>query len=129
MADKHVFLSDGWFDAAAQVIAEHGNDGPPPPNLVMNLEVTEGDKTTEFHMGARDGAMLFGKGHTDGADLTLSTDIDTARSVFVDNNPAAGMQAFMSGKVKIQGDMTKLMMSQGQGGNPALNEALQEITE
>ena len=129
MAEKFAFLSDGWFDAAAKLIDEHGTAGPPPPNLVMNLEVAEGDKTTEFHMGARDGNMLFGKGHTDGADLTLSTDIDTVRSVFVDNNPAAGMQAFMSGKVRIQGDMTKLMMSQGQGGNPALNEALQAITE
>jgi putative sterol carrier protein len=49
--------------------------------------------------------------------------------VFVANNPAAGMQAFMAGKVRVQGDMTKLMMSQGQGGNPALTEALQSITE
>jgi len=128
VADKHEFLSDGWFDAAAAVIAEHANDGPPAPNLVMNLEVEDGDKKTEFHMGAKDGATMFGKGHTDGADLTLSTDIDTARAVFVDNNPAAGMQAFMSGKVRIQGDMTKMMMAQGQGGNPALNEALQAIT-
>ena len=128
MADKQAFLSDGWFDAAAAVIAEHANDGPPAPNLVMNLEVEDGDKKTEFHMGSKDGATMFGKGHTDGADLTLSTDIETARAVFVDNNPAAGMQAFMSGKVRIQGDMTKLMMAQGQGGNPALNEALQAIT-
>ena len=128
MADKHAFLSDEWFDAAAKVIAEHANDGPPAPNLVMNLEVEDGTNKTEFHMGSRDGTTMFGKGHTDGADLTLSTDLETARAVFVDNNPAAGMQAFMSGKVRIQGDMTKLMMAQGQGGNPALNEALQEIT-
>ena len=131
MADKHEFLSDAWFDAASKLIAEHSTDGPPPPNLVMNLEVTDEDnKTTEFHMGAKDGATMFGKGHTDGADLTLSTDIDTAREVFVANNPQAGMQAFMSGKVRIQGDMTKLMMAQagGQGGNPALSEALQSIT-
>ena len=129
MSDKYEFLSDPWFDAAAKLIDEHSAAGPPPPNLVMNLEVEDTGNTTQFHMGARDGTMLFGKGHTDGADLTLSTDIDTARSVFVDNNPAAGMQAFMSGKVRIQGDMTKLMMSQGQGGNPALSEALQAITE
>jgi putative sterol carrier protein len=128
VAEKYEFLSDGWFEAAAAVIAEHADDGPPAPNLVMNLEVEDGDKKTEFHMGAKDGATMFGKGHTDGADLTLSTDIDTARAVFVDNNPAAGMQAFMSGKVRIQGDMTKMMMAQGQGGNPALNEALQAIT-
>ena len=131
MADKHAFLSDGWFDAAGKLVAEHGTGGPPAPNLVMNLEVTDGDKTTDFHMGSRDGATLFGKGHIDGADLTLATDIDTAREVFVANNPAAGMQAFMAGKVRIQGDMTKLMMAQagGQGGNPQLTEALQSITE
>ena len=106
-------------------------EAPPGQNLVMNLEVTDGDKTTEFHMGAKDGATLFGKGHTDGADLTLSTDIDTAREVFVANNPAAGMQAFMAGKVRIQGDMTKLMMAQqggGPGGNQALTDAIQEMT-
>ena len=131
MADKHPFLSDEWFDAAAKLIDHHSASGPPAPNLVMNLEVTDGDNTTEFHMGARDGETLFGKGHTDGADLTLATDIETAREVFVANNPAAGMQAFMAGKVRIQGDMTKLMMAQagGQGGNPALTEALQRITE
>ena len=131
MADKYAFLSDEWFDAAAKLVAEHSTDGPPAPNLVMNLEVTDAENNkTEFHMGARDGTTLFGKGHIDGADLTLATDIDTAREVFVANNPAAGMQAFMAGKVRIQGDMTKLMMAQagGQGGNPALTEALQSIT-
>ena len=130
MADKHEFLSDGWFDAASKLIAEHAADAPPGPNLVMNLEVTDGDKTTQFHMGAKDGATMFGKGHSDGADLTLSTDIDTAREVFVSGNQAAGMQAFMSGKVRIQGDMSKMMAAQagGQGGNPGLTEALQAIT-
>jgi putative sterol carrier protein len=131
VTDKHAFLSDGWFEAAAKLIDHHSADGPPAPNLVMNLEVTDGDKQTDFHMGAKDGQTLFGKGHTDGADLTLSTDIETAREVFVANNPAAGMQAFMAGKVRIQGDMTKLMMAQagGQGGNTQLTEALQSITE
>jgi SCP-2 sterol transfer family len=131
VADKHAFLSDAWFDAAAKLIAEHGAEGPPGPDLVMNLEVADGDQTTQFHMGSKGGATLFGKGHTDGADLTLSTDIATAREVFVDNNPAAGMQAFMAGKVKIQGDMAKLMMAQagGGGGNTQLTDALQSITE
>ena len=58
--------------------------------------------------------------------MTLSTDMETARKVFVDADQQAGMQAFMSGKVKVQGDMTKLMMAQGGGGgNPALTDALQ----
>ncbi len=131
MSDKYPFLSDAWFDAADKLIREHATAAPPQANLLMNLEVTDGDQKIEFHMGAREGETLFGRGPADGADLTLATDIATAREVFVANNPQAGMQAFMAGKVRVQGDMTKLMMAQSTGGgpNPALSEALQQITE
>jgi hypothetical protein len=132
VADKHRFLSDGWFAAAEQLIQEHSPEAPPTANLVMNLEVADGDDTVKFHMGSKDGAALFGKNHLDGADVTLSTDFDTAREVFVANNPQAGMQAFMSGKIRVQGDMAKMMMAQaGGGGGPSseLSEALQSITE
>ena len=132
MADKYPFLSDAWFDAADKIIKEHAPEPSPATNLVMNLEVASGDDTILFHMGARDGATLFGKGPVDGADLTMSTDLDTAREVFVSGNQQAGMQAFMAGKVRVQGDMTKLMMAQAGGGggtSPALTEALQSITE
>ena len=131
MAEKQKFLSDGWFDAAEKLIGEHGTSAPPTTNLVMNLEVTDDANTIEFFMGAKDGETLFGKGKNESADLTLSTDIDTARAVFVSGDQQAGMQAFMAGKVRVQGDMTKLMMAQAGGGgaNPALTQALQDITE
>ena len=131
MADKYPFLSDGWFDAATKIIDEQAPPASPTTNLVMNLEVSNGDNTITFHMGSKDGQTLFGKGPADGADLTLSTDMDTAREVFVSGNQQAGMQAFMSGKVRVQGDMTKLMMAQAGGGgtSPGLTEALQAITE
>ena len=131
MAEKYPFLSDAWFDAAQKLIDEHGTGAPPTTNLVMNLEITDGDKTIEFFMGSKDGQTLFGKGKTEEADLTLSTDMATAKAVFISGDQQAGMQAFMAGKVRVQGDMTKLMMAQagGQGGNPALTEALQAITE
>jgi putative sterol carrier protein len=131
VADKYPFLSDEWFGAAEQLIQSHDAGAPPHANVLMNLEVSDGERTVQFHMGAREGGTLFGRGHDAGADVTLSTDMDTARAVFLDGNPQAGMQAFMSGKVRVQGDMTKLMMAQagGGGGNPALTEALQSITE
>ena len=108
MPEKYPFLSDAWFDAAEKLIREH-ETAAPPVNLVMNLEVADGDRTIEFFMGAKNGETLFGKGKTDAADLTLSTDIDTARQVFVSGDQQAGMQAFMAGKVKVEGDMAKLM--------------------
>jgi len=55
-------------------------------------------------------------GELDTPDLTLTTDYDTAKSIFVDQDQAAGMQAFMAGKIKVQGDMTKLM-AMGAGQN------------
>ena len=128
MPDKYPFLSDGWFAAAEKLIREHETPAP-PTSLVMNLEVADGDKTIQFFMGSKDGETLFGKGTADSADLTMATDIDTARQVFVAGDQAAGMQAFMAGKVRVQGDMTKLMMQGQSGGNPALTAALQEITE
>jgi putative sterol carrier protein len=129
VADKYPFLSDAWFDAAAKVISEHDTGAPPGASVLLNLEVEDGSDKINFHMGSRDGQTLFGKGHDDSADVTLSTDMETAKAVFIDGNPQAGMQAFMSGKVRVQGDMTKLMMAQGGGGNPALTDALQGITE
>ncbi len=128
MPDKYPFLSDPWFDAAEKLIREHETPAP-PTSLVMNLEVADGDQTIKFFMGSKNGETLFGKGAADGADLTMATDIDTARQVFVAGDQAAGMQAFMAGKVHVQGDMTKLMMQGQSGGNPQLTEALQGITE
>ncbi len=128
MPDKYQFLSDPWFDAAEKLIQEHKPEVP-PANLVMNLEVANGSDTVKFFMGAKNGEVLFGKGTTEGADLTMSTDIDTARAVFISGDQQAGMQAFMAGKVRVQGDMTKLMMQGGGGANAELTAALQGITE
>jgi putative sterol carrier protein len=128
VSDKYQFLSDPWLDAAEKLIREHQPEAP-PTNLVMNLEVADGDQTIKFFMGSKNGEVLFGKGTTDGADLTMSTDADTARSVFISGDQQAGMQAFMAGKVRVQGDMTKLMTQGGGGANAALSAALQEITE
>ena len=128
MPDKYQFLSDPWFDAAEKLIHEHKPEVP-PTNLVMNLEVADGDQIVKFFMGSKNGDVLFGKGTTDGADLTMSTDIDTARAVFISGDQQAGMQAFMAGKVRVQGDMTKLMMQGGGGANAELTAALKGITE
>jgi hypothetical protein len=133
VADKHAFLSDEWLAGVESLVAQHADDaGAPHGNVLVNMVVTDtpfgGDR--QFHMGTADGKAVMGGGHLDGADVTLTTDYATAKEVFVANNAQAGMQAFMAGKVKVQGDMTKLMMSQGTGtGNPALQQAIQEMTE
>jgi hypothetical protein len=127
---KHQFLSDDWFEVVGKLVDEHGADVPAQANVVVNLVITDtpfGDER-QMHMGAQDGKGHWGIGLKENADVTLTTDYATAKDVFVSGNQQAGMQAFMAGKVRIQGDMTKLMMAQGQGGSPGLSEALQSIT-
>jgi putative sterol carrier protein len=48
-------------------------------------------------------------GHLEKVDATLTTDYDTARMIFVEQNPQKAMEAFLTGRVKVEGDMLKLM--------------------
>jgi hypothetical protein len=128
------FLSDEWFTEVQRIVAEREVQLPAHAELLMNLVVTETPFGADrlLHVGAKDGAAAWGTGHLDGADLTLTTDYTTARDIFVSANPAAGMQAFMEGRVKVQGDLTKLMAAQAAGagpGAPGLAEALAAITD
>jgi putative sterol carrier protein len=61
-------------------------------------------------------------------------DYDTAKAILIEGNPQAGMQAFMAGKVRVEGDMAKLMALQatpatGDSNAAELATRLREITE
>ena len=68
-------------------------------------------------------------GHLENPDLTVTLDYATAKAILVDGNPQAGMQAFMAGKIKVQGDMTKLMAMQQGTPDPAAAEIAAKIKE
>ena len=135
MSDTFAFLSDEWVTAVEKIVADTtaATEKNTQPNLVINMIVTDTPFGTdkEFHMGNIDGGAVMGGGHKDPADVTLTTDYATAKAVFISGDQQAGMQAFMSGKVKVQGDMTKLMMQQqgGGGASPDMQAAIQGITE
>jgi hypothetical protein len=127
------FLSDEWIAEAKKIREDHtpANVAKPAPAKI-NLVVTEvpfGEGTVNAHMDTTDGELVMDLGHLDPAEATLTTDYATARASFVDNNPQAGMQAFMAGKVKITGDMTKLMALMQGGTDLELAQKIQAITE
>ena len=85
-------------------------------------------------MDTSGGAMDMGLGALENPDLTVTVDYETAKAIIVDGNPQAGMQAFMAGKIKVQGDMTKMMALQSGGQDPVptaatVAERIQAITE
>ncbi len=51
-------------------------------------------------------------GHLEIQDLKVTVDYVTAKAILIEGNPQAGMQAFMAGKVRVEGDMAKLMALQ-----------------
>jgi putative sterol carrier protein len=131
------FLSEEWIDAAKKIREEHGGGGggAPAHSVKMNQVITDvpfGDGTINAHFDTSSGEMKMDLGHIDDAELTVTLDYDTAKAILVDGNPQAGMQAFMAGKIKVQGDMTKLMAMQQGTPDPAQAEIakkIQEITE
>jgi putative sterol carrier protein len=100
----------------------------------MNQVITEAPFSGEeihVHMDTSDGELKMDLGHIENADLTVTVDWVTAKAIFVDQNPQAGMEAFMAGKVKVQGDMTKLMAMQQSAPDPnaqALADKIKDMT-
>ena len=130
------FLSDEWIDEAHRIRAEYrGQVDAIPFSVRMNLVVTElpfGDGALDSHLDTSAGELEIDKGHLEDVDLTITVDYGTAKAILVEGNPGAGMQAFMAGKVRIEGDMTKLMVLQSSPVDDRAREMaarLREITE
>jgi putative sterol carrier protein len=128
------FLSDDWLAAVRRIVDEQRIEVPAGTNVTMNLVVTETpfSEDRHLHIAMQDGSADWSGGHADNADLTLTTDYVTAREILISGDPQAALQAFMEGKVKIQGDLTKLMAAQATSaaqGGPGLASRITQITE
>ena len=111
------FLSDAWFDEVDKIRAELGDPEVPDAmkDLKINIVVTggpDGDKEIRMEAGS------FERGLAEGAPTKLTVPFDVAKAIFIEQNQSAAMQAFMSGQIKVEGDMSKLMAMQA-GGAPA----------
>lgn len=135
---KYQFLTPEWIEEAKRIREEFDGDAAPPAHSVrMNQVITEvpfGDGTVNAHMDTSSGEIQMDLGHIENPDLTVTLDYATAKAILVEGNPQAGMQAFMAGKVKVQGDITKLMaLGAPQAAEPdekavAIAKAVRDIT-
>ncbi len=122
------FLSEGWFSEVDRIQNEVN---PPVPaaikDLKINMQVT-GAPSGEiaFRM---DGGKLC-KGHAADAPTKLVIPFATAKAMLIDQNQQAVMQAFMSGQIRVEGDMAKLMQMQMAGPpSPEAQKVSQLIKE
>jgi SCP-2 sterol transfer family protein len=113
---SHPFLSDEWM-AEARAIREKysGQTSQVAQSVKINQVVTGvpwGEGTVESYLDTSSGEVVMELGSLEDADVTVVTDYETAKAIFVEQDAAAGMQAFMTGKIQVQGDMMKLMAMQ-----------------
>jgi putative sterol carrier protein len=137
VAEQYPFLSTEWMDAAKRIRDEMpAPETPAVGAMKANLVVTSspfdgGD--VKAHVDTTDGEIVVEQGHLDAPDLTITVEYDTAKALFVDLDVTAAMQAFMAGKVKVQGDITKLMAmgapaAEADGRTVAIATAIRDIT-
>jgi putative sterol carrier protein len=131
--DKLAFLSDDWTAEVRRLHAEVVTEPAAPAQAVrMNLLLTQtpfGEGTLEAHVDTSSGELLVDTGHLDAPDLTVTLDYDTAKAILVDGDAQAAMQAFMSGRIKIDGDMTMLLALQNSPVDPAHQELAARVRE
>ena len=100
----HDFLSPEWFAAVEALPAPQAP--PTAQQIAMNVVVSglaEGDLELHFH----EGRLV--RGLQEDAATTVTVPYPVARALFIKQDQQAAMQAFMSGHIKVSGDITKLM--------------------
>ena len=107
------FLSEEWAKAAQDAL----NSDPGFKNAIGNAELTlqfnvsdtpDGDLAYYLHAGG--GTVDLSMGTVDSADVTVGQQYDTA--VAISKGDLNTQTAFMTGKLKVSGNLAKLMMHQ-----------------
>ena len=122
---RYEFLSDDWFDKVDELIAGAGDLEIPEPMKQAEVNVTVLSERGETHLHMKDG--LFTRGHRPEAPTRLSLPADLARRIFVDGDTAAGVQAFLAGEMKVEGDLARLVAMQTTEPSEAQRRLTREI--
>ena len=120
------YLSDEWATAVQDAL--NANDafksaaGSQTAKIQQVVTTPDGEKKYWFKLDG--GAVSIGTGDLgEPADATITQDYDTA--VALSKNELTGTAAYMSGKIKVSGDLMKLMQLQGVLGQ--MPQALKDL--
>jgi putative sterol carrier protein len=119
------FLSEEWAQAVKDAVNSNEAFKSAAGSQTAKIQqvVTGPDGETKYWFKLEGGSADLGIGEIDSPDATISQDYDTA--VALSKNELTGTSAYMSGKLRVSGDLMKLMQLQGALGQ--LPTALKDI--
>lgn len=103
------FLSQAWFDQVNELNAQAGDLNLPPnlASIILNASVT-GEQGAELHL--KEGKIH--QGNTPDAISSVVIDDATLSNIISTGDVNQAIEAFMMGKIRIDGDMTQVMALQ-----------------
>lgn len=107
------FLSQDWINAVNTTLAgnEEYQAATAGVELGLQFEVTDGPGgTVQYAVSIRDGGTSFALATDENADATIRNSYETA--VAVSRGDINTQAAFISGKLKVEGNLAKIMMNQ-----------------
>lgn len=108
------FLTDEWLSELTETVNAHEGfkNAIATTDLSLQFEVTDAPDGTQnrYFITIGDGAAEAGAGEADNPDATISNDYETATAI--SKGDLNTQMAFMTGKLKVTGNMAKLMMNQ-----------------
>jgi putative sterol carrier protein len=125
----YAFLSDPWFDKVEELVAQAGDLQVPMAMKDVEVNVTIKTSSGDVALFMKEG--IFRRGHEPGVDTSLTLGDAVARKIFVDGDVGAGVQAFLTGEIEVQGDLAKLVAMQTvepSGPQQALTKRVAAIT-
>jgi putative sterol carrier protein len=110
----HKFLSEEWASAVKTALANDPgfNSSIANADLTMQFNISDApDGEKAYYLAADNGSVDLAMGTADEPDVTVGQTYDTA--VAIATGDLNTQTAFMTGKLKVSGNLAKLMMYQG----------------
>jgi putative sterol carrier protein len=135
--DKYPFLSDEWITETRAIREEFLADHEPPsvPSISINLVVTDvpfGSGEVDAHFDSSHGAPEIDLEHLPKVNATITVGYETAKNLLINGQMSSALEAMQLGRIKVKGNMFKLLGLAKVGKDPASRELagrIREITE
>ena len=107
------YLSDEWAKSVTEAVnsSDAFKQQAAGKNVKLQYVISAPEGEIKYFTELKDGQATVEIGEIDGPEATLSSDYETSAALF--KNELNATAAYMSGKLKIQGDLMKLMQLQG----------------